>query len=301
MSPDLQTFLLHLRQRDISAGTIGHYRVALESFETWFTETTGQAPEPALITSFDIREYREHLKLSYKPATINRKLTNLALYFRWCIREGLASADPTEHIKRVREQNGAPRWLTRQEVYKVRRAARQAVQMAQVKRLAYSVAITVRTEAIVVLLLSTGLRVSELCDLKLGDIKLSDKAGRVIVRWGKGDKRREVPLNSDGRRALRDWLKCRQSDSPYLFVSESGRMSRQLVQWHLAALGRECGVHLSPHLLRHTFGKSLVDAGEPLDRVARLMGHSDVNTTAIYTMPSAYDLQRAVDKISWED
>ena len=140
-----------------------------------------------------------------------------------------------------------------------------------------------------------------MCDLQLGDVKLGEKSGILTVRWGKGGKRRQIPLNSDGRRALRAWLAVRRSDSPYVFVVNGGRLSRQLVLFHLAGLGREIGIHLSPHLLRHTFGKSLVDAGEPLDRVAQLMGHSDVNTTAIYTMASAIDLQRAVDKIAWED
>lgn len=300
MTPETDLFLYHLRQKDAAAGTIGNYRNTLEHFFTWFSVTTGQELMASNVTSFDVRRYRDELKQSYKPGTINRKLTNLSVFFRWCAENGYAPADPVEHIKRVSETR-APKWLSRQEVYKVLRSARQSVQMAQIKQLDYTVTIAARTQAIIGLLLATGLRVSELCDLKMGDVKLSEKSGLVIVRWGKGGKRREIPLNADGRRALRDWLKVRQNDSPYIFVSDGGRMSRQLVQWHLSQLGQEIGVHLSPHLLRHTFGKSLVDAGEPLDRVARLMGHSDVNTTAIYTMPSAIDLQRAVDKISWED
>lgn len=293
-------FLDHLKQRDASAGTLGNYRNALHHFWTWFAETTHQAPEPAYVTSFDLRQYREALKARYKPSTINTRLGNLSGYFRWCVATGQAPADPTEHVRRVREQR-APKWLSRPEVYKLLRTLRQRVQIAQVKRLAPSLIISTRNQAIVVLLLATGLRVSELCDLKLADIRLSEKAGQVTVRWGKGGKRRLIPLNSDGRRALREWLAVRSSAGPYVFISGGSRMSRQLVQQHLARLGRDIGIHLSPHLLRHTFGKSLVDAGESLDRVATLMGHTNVNTTAIYTMPSAIDLQRAVDKISWED
>lgn len=297
---DVCRFLDHLKARDATAGTIGNYRHALNHFWAWFTETTHQAPEPALVTSFDVRQYREHLKAQYKPSSINRRLTNLSVYFRWCVTQGTVAADPVERIRRVSEQR-SPRWLTKQEVYKLLRLARQRVQMAHLKHLAPSLTIAIRSQAIVVVLLNTGLRVSELCDLKLGDITLSEKAGHIIVKWGKGGKRRQIPLNSDGRRALREWLAVRQSDTAYVFCSDSGRMSRQLVQIHLSQLGRAIGIPLSPHLLRHTFGKSLVDAGEPLDRVAMLMGHSNVNTTAIYTMPSQVDLQRAVDKISWED
>lgn len=300
MTPELCLFLKHLESQDAAAGTIGNYRTTVAHFMAWFAEETRQAPDLANITSFDIRQYRDLLKRGYKPATINRKLTNLSVFFRWGVVNGYTNDDPTQHIRRVSEQF-SPRWLTRPEIYKVLRRARQGVQLASVKQLDYSRIIAVRTYAIVVVLLSTGLRVSELCDLKLGDIRLSEKAGLVTVRWGKGGKRRQIPLNTDARRALREWLQVRLGDSPYVFVSDGGRLSRQLVQWHLSQLGRESGVHLSPHLLRHTFGKSLVDAGEGLERVAQLMGHADVKTTAIYTMPSQGDLQRAVDKISWED
>lgn len=297
---DVCLFLDHLLQRDTTAGTIGNYRNALHHFWSWFTETTRQPPEPALVTSFDVVQYREHLKAQYKPSSINRRLTHLSVYFRWCMSRNLAPADPVARIRRVSEQR-QPRWLTRQEVYKLLRTARQRVQLAQVRHLGPSLMVAIRSQAIIVLLLNTGLRVSELCDLKLADITLSEKAGHVIVKWGKGGKRRQIPLNSDSRRALREWLKVRESDTPYVFPTAAGRMSRQLVQIQMAQLGRAISLPLSPHLLRHTFGKSLVDAGVSLDRVAALLGHSNVNTTAIYTMPSQVDLQRAVDKISWED
>jgi site-specific recombinase XerD len=293
-------FLDYLRARDAAAGTISNYRNALQHFFTWFTETTRQAPDPALVTSFDLRQYREALKARYKPGTINRRLANLSSYFRWCVTEGTAAADPVERIRRVSEQR-SPRWLSKQEVYQLLRLCRQRVQIAQLRALSPTLTLAIRNQAIVLILLSTGLRVSELCDLQMADIRLSEKAGLITVRWGKGNKRRQIPLNSDGRRALREWLKIRESRTQYVFTTSAGRMSRQLVQIHLSQLGRAIHIQLSPHLLRHTFGKSLVDAGESLDRVAQLMGHSDVNTTAIYTMASQVDLQRAVDKISWED
>jgi len=71
MTPELCLFLDHLRQRDAAAGTIGNYRNTLSHFWAWFAETTRQAPEPAYVTSFDIRQYREALKQRYKPGTIN--------------------------------------------------------------------------------------------------------------------------------------------------------------------------------------------------------------------------------------
>ena len=135
---------------------------------------------------------------------------------------------------------------------------------------------------------------SELCDLKLSDVQ-----GDVLtVRWGKGNKRREVPINDQAHEALETWLTVRQSNSPYLFVTD-GRMTRQLVEWHVKEISTKTGVKFSPHTLRHTFGKNLVDRGVSLDRVAKLMGHSDINITMVYTMPGLEDLRKAVKSLEW--
>jgi integrase/recombinase XerC len=153
--------------------------------------------------------------------------------------------------------------------------------------------ISIRGYTIAVLLVNTGLRVSELCDLKTGDIC----NGIVTVRWGKGAKRRQVPMNEHAKVAIENWLTVRQSETDYLFSTWNGRITRQVVLFHLAEIGRELGFKLTPHLLRHTFGKALADKNVPLDRIAKLMGHANVNTTAIYTMPSMDDLRRVVESL----
>jgi site-specific recombinase XerD len=140
------------------------------------------------------------------------------------------------------------------------------------------------------------------CDLKISDVTLGERSGSVLVRYGKGSKQRGIPLNSDARKAILTWLKVRGNEGEYLFIGpDKERMKRQVVTWHIGQLGKKVGLELNPHRLRHTFGKNLVDSGVSLDRVAMLLGHSNLTTTAVYTLPGEGDLQRAVDKISWED
>lgn len=297
---EIDLFLDHLREQDNTEGTLNNYRVALVQFMNWFQTTAGQS-QPVFVTPLDVRQFRDTLKLTYKPGTINKKLNYLSVWFRWLAEEGHTAGNPAGRVKPVSEVQQAPKWLARPQTHALLRAVQQAVQLAQLKKLEFSLLIATRTKAMIILMLNTGLRVSELCDLQVGDIELGQKSGSVTVRWGKGSKRRVIPLNADVRRALQDWLKIRASESEYLFCTPAGRMTRQLVQWHCSELGEQLGFNLTPHLLRHTFGKSLADQGVSLDRIAMLMGHSNINTTAVYTMPGRADLEKAVETISWEE
>jgi site-specific recombinase XerD len=159
-----------------------------------------------------------------------------------------------------------------------------------------------RDIAIVTLFLHTGIRVSELCALNTDDVILKERSGYVIIRSGKGNKRREVPLNSTVRNALKEWLGIRGNDSKALFTGKrSNSLSTRAVGYLLEKYSFRAGLEkVTPHVLRHTFCKSLVDAGESLDRVATLAGHENLNTTARYTTPTQKDLQRSVENISWQ-
>jgi len=282
---EIELFLTHLQSEDLAPGTIANYGGNLRMFAQWVTD---QAKTIATLTPADMKQYKTELKARYKPATVNIKLACVSLLFRWCLKNGHINENPMTRIKTVKAERYS-RWLTQGQVEAIITASKTAIQQAQAKQLNYRLTITLRQYAIAVILLNTGLRVSELCDLHLGDVKNEI----VTVRWGKGGKRREVPLNTQAIAALDLWLEVRNSDSDYLFPTKD-RMKRQLVEFHLSELGKRLGFRLTPHLLRHTFGKNLADKGIPLDRIAKLMGHSDINTTAIYTMPSLEDLRQAV-------
>jgi site-specific recombinase XerD len=148
---------------------------------------------------------------------------------------------------------------------------------------------------------NTGLRVSELCALRLGDLTLSERKGQLVVRAGKGGKYRVVPLNLDARKALSAYLAVRPTVADdHLFIGQRDEPLTPSGVWEIVVnLAQRAGLpDVSPHVLRHTFGKQALDAGESLVTVATLMGHARLETTALYTQPSQADLERAVEKLA---
>lgn len=125
---------------------------------------------------------------------------------------------------------------------------------------------------------------------------LRDRKGSVTVRDGKGGKHRLVPLNVEARGALNDWLAVRPNVSEgALFIGQRGEPLRpRAAQRQLALYGRRAGVEVTPHALRHTFAKNLIDSGVSIEKVAALLGHANLNTTRVYVMPGERDLEEAV-------
>ena len=135
--------------------------------------------------------------------------------------------------------------------------------------------------------------------LTRADVVMSPRKGKIIVRQGKGERRREVPLNSEARKALSDWLAYRGDEGTLLFSGKRGEgISISGVHRRLAELGRIAKVEVHAHTLRHTFSKNLIDAGISLEKVASLLGHSSLNTTRIYTTPGERDLEAAVERLA---
>src|SRR5205814_4655345 len=150
------------------------------------------------------------------------------------------------------------------------------------------------------LLRHTGIRVGELTALRLSDVTITERKGQLVVRAGKGSKYRVVPLNADARKALSDYLAVRpKSTADHLFLGRrSDGLSPRAVEKTVLKYAQQARMEeVSPHTLRHTFGKSALDAGVDLVTVSRLMGHERLETTAIYTTPSAQDLEQAVEKL----
>ncbi len=300
----LERFVIHLQSRDRARRTITGYRRDLEHFAEWFTQTNGRPPTPATVTPLDVREYRQYLLRHYRPASVNRRLAALRSFFTWALGQGIAPSDPTSHIHWAHKSPRAPRWLTRPQTYALLRAVQEARQVAEVKGNLPSARKARRDRAIICLMLFAGLRISEVCELRVDDVEINERSGKVVVRLGKGGKYREVPLNADARRAVREWLEVRPATAgERLFVGQHGQPLgdtgvRGAVEKYASRAGLE-GV--TPHTLRHTFGKNLVDAGVSLDRVAALLGHESLETTRLYTTPSEADLAEAVGRIGFED
>ncbi len=285
----LTDFAIHLKSIDSSDHTVRSYVNDLKSFVKWYVETTGADPVVTEIGPLDIAEFKRYLLTKgRKPATINRAIVCLSRFFLWLVNQGLVKDNPAKNVKRVPENKSAPKSLERKEIMRLMRAVQGSGKT--------------RDLAIVTLLLHTGVRVSELCNLEIEDIVLKERSGSLTVRSGKGNKWREVPLNSTVRRALSTWLAERGPGPGRLFTGrKGGKITERNVEYLITKYAYEARLEkVTPHTLRHCFCKNLIDAGVSLDRVALLAGHSNLNTTARYTMAGVMDLQRAVQELEWE-
>ncbi|MBC7106110.1 MAG: tyrosine-type recombinase/integrase, partial [Firmicutes bacterium] len=189
-------FLDHLARAGASPNTVAGYRKDLASFTAWFRESTGEEPDPAKVTSVDLREWQAFMRThGRKPNTINRRMKAVKAWLRWAVDQGLAPRLP-DFPKDVPQGRRAPQALERAEVNRLLRELEKENDP--------------RDRALVRLMLSCGLRLSEACGLRAEDVRLDGRQGSVVVRSGKGGKWREVPLPPEARKALAAWLEERK-------------------------------------------------------------------------------------------
>lgn len=292
----------YLHDEDRSDLTIKVYLSDVEAFACWFEKQNREVIEPARVTPSDLRTYRQHLQetLRHKASTVNRKLASLASWLRWAVETEQITSNPMDKIKYVHRVRQAPKWLDKHQQFALQRAMEKDLQLAMLrypKRW-----LTRRRDAsLVTFMLYTGLRLRETAALTLEDIKMSERSGEVLVRQGKGNKERSVPLKSEAREAVREWLKVRpQSANSHLWITteadENDMLTPRAFQRILKRYGQDAGIPtLTPHVLRHTFAKNLADKKVGVEVIARLLGHSNLNTTQIYIQPGQSDLQKAME------
>ena len=206
-------------------------------------------------------------------------------------------------MRLVPQASAGPKYLDKKQQFALQRAIERDL---QISRLRYPKRWRSRQRdaSLVIFLLHTGLRLQEALDLRLGDLVIGERKGLMTVQQGKGRKQRSVPLNAEARKALQDWLSVRpQVKSEYIWVAvendQVGALSSRSVQRVILRLGQDAGLpSLTPHVLRHTFGKNLIDSGVGLEKVAALLGHANLNTTRIYITPNQNDLEQAVEQLT---
>jgi site-specific recombinase XerD len=294
----LGDFARSLVAEDLSPVTGRGYRHDLDRFRAWLEEkhgARGGVVPVAGITAVDLINYRQHLVRAERlqATTINRKIQALKKLFRWARAAGHVKTDVSAELRflplgrRLR-----PAGLGEAEVQALLRAAGQTRH-----------GLAKRNYALVTVLVEAGLRVGEVCQLRWGDLELRDRSGRVRVREGKGRKEREVPLNSNVRRALRLYLGHRQqAQEDYVFLSGRGGrpLALRTIQATLAELGQRARIRrlpVTPHLMRHTFAlRYLQHNPGKLIELATLLGHESLDTTALYTRPTAEQLAAGVER-----
>ena len=289
----LEDFEAHLRSRGRSVHTLRAYRTDLRQFAAWFVDHTGEPFTLEEVTEYDVQDWRDHLNAKMKPATVNRKLAALSTLYGWARGKRQIERDPTRYVDGVKQQETAPKALSRRDLNRILRQARKSGNK--------------RDAALLELLAATGLRTSEIAGLTVGDLELNDRSGWVTVRAteGKGRKKRRVPVYARARRLLREYLEERDgsalpADAP-VFVSRKGGAITPYAVWYTVKkyAGLADVEDVSPHSFRHTVGTRLVrDPEVDLVTAAAYLGHSRLDTTMQYSRPSERDLEAAADKLT---
>ena len=279
IAPAISSFLTHVQvEKGLATNTLSAYRRDLAKFEDFAKKRklALAAVKRDDLVDFLASLYRQKLE----SKTVARHLVTLRNFFRHAQVQELISEDPTAHLESPKIRRSLPGYLRLDEVEKLLELPDQTTPLG------------LRDRAMLEVLYSTGLRVSELTSLRVMDLDTKVGCVRCI---GKGDKERIVPVGRkalaivekylrDGRTAL--ITSGRGPAGAFLFVNRrGGRLSRVGVWKIFSSYGRKAGlrVPLTPHMLRHSFATHLLERGADLRSVQLMLGHSDISTTQIYT------------------
>jgi integrase/recombinase XerD len=277
------SFLNHLQiERGLAANSIAAYRRDLEKFKMFLNGSELSKVTPEVITAFETSLRQDNLS----TPTINRADSTLRSFFKHLAQE-YEIADPTLEISASKSARRLPKALTYDQIMSMINAA-----------LRESDPITLRDQAMLELLYSSGARVSELIGINMNDLSTVNSAGGVITTLklrGKGSKERIVPLGSFATAAIENYCvrvrpgllaKNPKNNSALFLNSRGGRISRQSAWQMVLDAASAAGIteHVSPHVFRHSYATHLLDGGADIRVVQELLGHASVTTTQIYTL-----------------
>ncbi|MFD1125895.1 site-specific tyrosine recombinase XerD [Lentilactobacillus raoultii] len=290
MKEQLADYLHFLRvERGLSENTILSYRQDLTDASRFFQRNTQKWTE---VDQFLILNYLEHLQQEKKSqGTIIRTVSSLRSFFRYLAQFGVVSDDPMLKVDSPKKAQTLPDVLTQAEVGRL-------LSMPNVSR-----PLGIRDRAILETLYATGLRVSELVNLRLTDLHLPMKLIQVV---GKGDRERIIPIGEVAIDWLTRYLKTTRIDllkkrrnTDYVFLNAHGRqLTRQAIWQMIKKYVSLAGIkrHVTPHTLRHSFATHLLENGADLRVVQELLGHANISTTQIYTHVSHQHLSEVYRK-----
>lgn len=283
MKKHIEQFCNSLKaEKDVSPHTMRAYTKDLEEFLS-FTDK-----KPQDIDNLDIRGFLASLHYrKLKKSSIARKLATIRSFFKYLHREGIVKKNPAKLVSSPKVPKSLPRFLTVDEAFALMDSPKGDTFQAS------------RDKAILELLYSSGLRVSELTTLDINDFDIKESLVRVK---GKGKKERIIPIGSKAVEAMENYLPERillKKKSQALFLNNrGGRLTQRSIRRIVDKYGRMIALkgHLSPHALRHTFATHLLHGGADLRAIQELLGHSSLSTTQKYTHVDIVHLIEVYDK-----
>ncbi len=285
----IDRYQMYLYQSDYSKNTIKNYLASIRKLIAFLEVDLFKVNES------HIKLFKDDLyhRLKMRVTTINRHLHVIRHFMGWLFDMGLIKNDLSRNIKLLKRQKPvtAPKGMVQREINLILQLA------ADTKR-----TIKDRNTTILYLMLNAGLRVGEVVDLNVGDVLVNARSGKLIIH-GKGNKEREVILSGRLRKILDDYMVYREKYAPDcfneadpLFLSErKQRLSVRSIQKmvnNLATRSKIDRLNISPHTLRHTFGKNYYStSNHDIVSLQGLMGHSSIDTTVIYSLPDEEQIE----------
>jgi integrase/recombinase XerD len=276
-----------------SANTLAAYRRDLRAYWRWLSERHVALDE---VTEADVNAYVAALRAAGRaPTSVARAVVAVRSLHRFLAEEGHAARDPAADVESPRVPQALPKALSEDEVERLLGAVVGDDAVAR------------RDRAILEVLYGTGVRISELVGLSLGDVDLD---GALLRAFGKGSKERVLPIGRMARAALASWLDeggrgamvperwARRGDAEAVFLNaRGGRLSRQGAWGIVRRYGDQVGLgdRLTPHVLRHSCATHMLDHGADIRAVQELLGHASISTTQVYTKVSTERLRAVYD------
>ena len=261
--------------KKLSEKTITAYMIDLTQYRTFSCELTKES----------IGDYIVHLNKCYKPKTVKRKIATLKGFVHFLLITDKIDTNPFDKIETsIKEPLMLPKTIPLDTIGKLITFAYKQIDIAKTD---YQISCSVRNAAIIELLFATGGRVAEICSLHLSDV---DIVNRTIKLYGKGSKERVIPIeNQSVLRILNQYRTITEKKhltTDFFFVNKLGnRTTEQSVRNMIKSYYKQCGItlHITPHMFRHSFATLLLEEDVDIRYIQRLLGHSSIMTTQIYT------------------
>lgn len=282
---DFKTYLIS--QRNYSQNTVRAYMNDLGEFSEYIAEKkvkVGKANTKL------INDYVSTLHKKNSKSSISRKISTLRSFYSYLLKRGIISKNPAKFIDTPKTQTKLPVFLSVDEIFKL---------VDTKSKGKGNKTLLLRDKAILELLYSSGLRVSEIADAKLSNLQMSDSILKVT---GKGNKERVIPIGSKAIEAIKEYLEARETlkpESENIFLNSKGKaITTRSISRIVKKYSLQSGIYknVSPHVLRHTFATHLLGGGADLRSIQKMLGHSNLSTTQRYTHITIEQIMKIYDE-----